>query len=154
MLTPPPFLAKTYVSSRHLHAEAAIVSALPPPPPHTQVFPKQLLLSLLPPELDILCTHPMFGPDSGKGSWAGLNFMYDPVRVGDDPKRQQRLDLFLNFFRTQGCRCGSDALGGGQGCILWCILWCIWLLVVGARGALIKCNNLRRGGCVSTPNRD
>jgi hypothetical protein len=49
-----------------------------PPPPfahpiHTcaccpaQVFPKQLLLALLPPELDILCTHPMFGPDSGKG---------------------------------------------------------------------------------------
>jgi hypothetical protein len=25
-----------------------------------QVFPKQLLLSLLPPEVDILCTHPMF----------------------------------------------------------------------------------------------
>jgi hypothetical protein len=71
---------------------------------HTQVFPKQLLLSLLPPELDILCTHPMFGPDSGKGTWAGLNFMFDPVRVGSDPKRQQRLDLFLNFFRTQGCR--------------------------------------------------
>lgn len=70
----------------------------------TQVFPKQLLLSLLPPELDILCTHPMFGPDSGKGSWSGLNFMFDPVRVGSDPKRQQRLELFLNFFRQQGCR--------------------------------------------------
>jgi prephenate dehydrogenase len=69
-----------------------------------QVFPKQLLLSMLPPELDILCTHPMFGPDSGKGSWSGLNFMYDPVRVGKDPKRQQRLELFLNFFRQQGCR--------------------------------------------------
>jgi len=35
----------------------------------TQVFPKQLLLSRLPPEVDILCTHPMFGPDSGKASW-------------------------------------------------------------------------------------
>lgn len=71
---------------------------------HTQVFPKQLLLSLLPPELDILCTHPMFGPDSGKGTWTGLNFMFDPVRVGSEPKRQQRLELFLNFFRQQGCR--------------------------------------------------
>lgn len=69
-----------------------------------KVFPKQLLLSLLPRELDILCTHPMFGPDSGKGSWNGLNFMYDPVRVGKDPKRQQRLELFLSFFRQQGCR--------------------------------------------------
>lgn len=69
-----------------------------------QVFPKQLLLSMLPPELDILCTHPMFGPDSGKDSWSGLNFMYDPVRVGKDPKRQQCLELFLNFFKQQGCR--------------------------------------------------
>eukprot|EP00879_Flechtneria_rotunda_P017411 GHRR01018243.1.p1 GENE.GHRR01018243.1~~GHRR01018243.1.p1 ORF type:complete len:289 (+),score=117.71 GHRR01018243.1:1240-2106(+) len=69
-----------------------------------QVFPKQLLLTVLPPEVDILCTHPMFGPDSGKGSWDGLNFMYDPVRVGDDPKRQQRLELFLQIFKGQGCR--------------------------------------------------
>lgn len=28
-------------------------------------FPKRLLLTVLPPEVDILCTHPMFGPDSG-----------------------------------------------------------------------------------------
>jgi hypothetical protein len=28
-------------------------------------FPKRLLLRTLPPEVDILCTHPMFGPDSG-----------------------------------------------------------------------------------------
>eukprot|EP00878_Enallax_costatus_P026206 GHUV01028093.1.p1 GENE.GHUV01028093.1~~GHUV01028093.1.p1 ORF type:complete len:357 (+),score=134.33 GHUV01028093.1:1396-2466(+) len=69
-----------------------------------KVFPKQLLLRLLPPELDILCTHPMFGPDSGKGSWDGLNFMYDAVRVGKEPRRQQRLELFLEFFRKQGCR--------------------------------------------------
>uniref|UniRef100_A0A383WE60 Prephenate/arogenate dehydrogenase domain-containing protein n=1 Tax=Tetradesmus obliquus TaxID=3088 RepID=A0A383WE60_TETOB len=69
-----------------------------------QVFPKQLLLSRLPPELDILCTHPMFGPDSGKGSWEGLNFMYEAVRVGKDPRRQQRLELFLDFWRSQGCR--------------------------------------------------
>ncbi|WIA17300.1 hypothetical protein OEZ85_014167 [Tetradesmus obliquus] len=69
-----------------------------------KVFPKQLLLSRLPPELDILCTHPMFGPDSGKGSWEGLNFMYEAVRVGKDPRRQQRLELFLDFWRSQGCR--------------------------------------------------
>ncbi|WIA37655.1 hypothetical protein OEZ86_014553 [Tetradesmus obliquus] len=73
-----------------------------------KVFPKQLLLSRLPPELDILCTHPMFGPDSGKGSWEGLNFMYEAVRVGKDPRRQQRLELFLDFWRSQGCRVGKD----------------------------------------------
>lgn len=68
------------------------------------MFPKQLLLNMLPPEVDILCTHPMFGPDSGKGSWEGLNFMYEPVRVGADPRRQQRLELFLEFWKNQGCR--------------------------------------------------
>lgn len=91
--------------------------ALPPNPspaarlhagPAMQVFPKQLLLSLLPPQLDVLCTHPMFGPDSGKGSWEGLNMMYDAVRVGRDPRRQARLELFLGFFRSQGCRCASS----------------------------------------------
>ena len=35
-------------------------------------FPKQLFLQRLPPNFDILCLHPMFGPDSGKGSWQGL----------------------------------------------------------------------------------
>lgn len=45
----------------------------------SQVFPKQLLLQKLPPELDILCTHPMFGPNSGSGSWKGLNFQYEKV---------------------------------------------------------------------------
>ena len=28
-------------------------------------FPKRLLLRQLPREVDVLCTHPMFGPDSG-----------------------------------------------------------------------------------------
>lgn len=73
-------------------------------PSIVQVFPKQLLLALLPPEVDILCTHPMFGPDSGKGSWQGLNFMYEAVRVGTDAKRQQRLENFLEFFKNEGCR--------------------------------------------------
>ncbi len=41
-------------------------------------------------QVDILCTHPMFGPDSGKASWQGLNFMYERVRVASSPTRQQR----------------------------------------------------------------
>jgi hypothetical protein len=32
----------------------------------------------------------MFGPDSGKGSWSGLNLMYENVRISDRPERQQR----------------------------------------------------------------
>lgn len=34
-------------------------------------FPKRLLLRELPPEVDILCTHPMFGPDSGAAAGRG-----------------------------------------------------------------------------------
>lgn len=67
-------------------------------------FPKQLLLSKLPPEFDIVCTHPMFGPDSGKGSWNGLNFMYEKVRVGESAKRQHRCQAFLDFFANEGCK--------------------------------------------------
>lgn len=46
-------------------------------------------------QMDVLCTHPMFGPDSGKGSWGGLNFMYDKVRIGAGSQRQARIDGFL-----------------------------------------------------------
>lgn len=68
-------------------------------PPPAQAFPKQLLLRELPPEMDILCTHPMFGPDSGKGSWQGLNFMYETVRVGHDAQRLARVENFLKVRR-------------------------------------------------------
>ncbi|OAE26369.1 hypothetical protein AXG93_4324s1360 [Marchantia polymorpha subsp. ruderalis] len=40
-------------------------------------FPRNLFLQVLPSEFDVLCTHPMFGPESGRGSWAGLPLVYD-----------------------------------------------------------------------------
>ncbi|KAG5229230.1 arogenate dehydrogenase [Salix suchowensis] len=42
---------------------------------------------------DILCTHPMFGPESGKNSWAGLPFVYDKLGL-----------RFLDVFAKEGCR--------------------------------------------------
>jgi len=42
---------------------------------------RQIMLDSLPAECDILCTHPMFGPDSGKDSWKGLNFVYEKTRI-------------------------------------------------------------------------
>ena len=60
-----------------------------------KVFPKRLLLDRLPPSMDILCTHPMFGPDSGKGAWAGLNFQYEKVRLAPGKERAKRMDAFL-----------------------------------------------------------
>jgi len=43
--------------------------------------PREIMLDLLPKECDILCTHPMFGPDSGKNGWDGLRFVYERTRV-------------------------------------------------------------------------
>lgn len=41
------------------------------------------MLAHLPPSCDILCTHPMFGPESGKHGWQGLPFLYERVRISD-----------------------------------------------------------------------
>ncbi|CAN0878314.1 Arogenate dehydrogenase 2, chloroplastic [Linum grandiflorum] len=67
-------------------------------------FAKTILLKYLPVEFDVLCTHPMFGPESGKHSWAGLTFMYDKVRIGNDEDRMNRCAKFLDSFAKEGCR--------------------------------------------------
>lgn len=67
-------------------------------------FPRDLLLKYLPDEFDILCSHPMFGPQSGKHSWAGLPFVYDKVRIGNSGIRINRCEIFLDIFAKEGCR--------------------------------------------------
>lgn len=67
-------------------------------------FPRNLFLQHLPPYFDILCTHPMFGPESGKNGWKGLPFVFDRVRVGKDESRMSRSDRFLDIFANEGCR--------------------------------------------------
>eukprot|EP01125_Pyxidicula_operculata_P007039 TRINITY_DN2407_c0_g4_i3.p1 TRINITY_DN2407_c0_g4~~TRINITY_DN2407_c0_g4_i3.p1 ORF type:complete len:567 (+),score=128.51 TRINITY_DN2407_c0_g4_i3:634-2334(+) len=62
--------------------------------------PKQLMKKIVPETADILCTHPMFGPDSGKDSWAGLSFVWEEVRI----RNQSRLETFLDYWRLKGCR--------------------------------------------------
>lgn len=42
---------------------------------------RQVMLDELPAECDVLCSHPMFGPDSGKDGWQGLNFVYEKTRI-------------------------------------------------------------------------
>eukprot|EP00581_Thalassiosira_minuscula_P010068 CAMPEP_0183702134 /NCGR_PEP_ID=MMETSP0737-20130205/340_1 /TAXON_ID=385413 /ORGANISM="Thalassiosira miniscula, Strain CCMP1093" /LENGTH=375 /DNA_ID=CAMNT_0025928685 /DNA_START=355 /DNA_END=1482 /DNA_ORIENTATION=+ len=42
---------------------------------------RRILLKHLPEECDILCTHPMFGPDSAKHGWHGQTFVYERTRV-------------------------------------------------------------------------
>lgn len=67
-------------------------------------FPKNVLLEALPSDFDIMCTHPMFGPESAKHGWRGLTFVYDKVRVGDEDSRVSRCDKFLNIFAREGCK--------------------------------------------------
>ncbi|XP_060181647.1 arogenate dehydrogenase 1, chloroplastic-like isoform X1 [Lycium barbarum] len=62
--------------------------------------PKDVLLRILPEECDLLCTHPMFGPESGKDGWTDLTFMYDMVRIRD----QHLCSSFLQIFSTEGCK--------------------------------------------------
>ncbi|XP_041026672.1 arogenate dehydrogenase 1, chloroplastic-like [Juglans microcarpa x Juglans regia] len=62
--------------------------------------PRNVLLRVVPEESDVLCTHPMFGPQSGKDGWKGLNFMYDRVRIRDEGI----CSSFLHIFQSEGCR--------------------------------------------------
>nr|XP_018622418.1 arogenate dehydrogenase 1, chloroplastic-like isoform X1 [Nicotiana tomentosiformis] len=62
--------------------------------------PKDVLLRILPQECDLLCTHPMFGPESGKDGWTDLTFMYDMVRIRD----QSLCSSFLQIFSIEGCK--------------------------------------------------
>ncbi|KAL8497808.1 hypothetical protein ACS0TY_021227 [Phlomoides rotata] len=67
-------------------------------------FPRNIFLQVLPQHFDILCTHPMFGPESGKHSWQNLSFVFDKVRIGDEESRVNRVDTFLDIFDKEGCR--------------------------------------------------
>jgi len=63
---------------------------------------RQVMLKLLPSECDILCAHPMFGPDSGKNGWRGLNFVYEKTRIDgvvlntDESKEYKSSEEFID----------------------------------------------------------
>ncbi|XP_072965553.1 arogenate dehydrogenase 2, chloroplastic-like [Typha angustifolia] len=67
-------------------------------------FPRNLLLEVLPSGFGIVCTHPMFGPESGKHGWNELPFVYDKVRVSNDGMQARRCAQFLSIFEREGCR--------------------------------------------------
>ncbi|KAK4277774.1 hypothetical protein QN277_015722 [Acacia crassicarpa] len=62
-------------------------------------YPRQALLEVLPEESDILCTHPMFGPQGAKDGWRGHNFMYEKVRI----RNEGTCSNFLQIFASEGC---------------------------------------------------
>jgi arogenate dehydrogenase (NADP+), plant len=67
---------RSYISQDRSHSAPLIVDVL-----SVKEHARSVLLDLLPPECDILCTHPMFGPDSGKNGWHNLNFVYERTRI-------------------------------------------------------------------------
>jgi len=61
---------------------------------------KQVMLRVLPRDADVICTHPMFGPESGKDGWHDLPCVYEKVRVTD----HHRACRFIALFEDEGCR--------------------------------------------------
>ncbi|CAI5737141.1 unnamed protein product [Hyaloperonospora brassicae] len=68
-----------------------------------KTHPKQVLLKDLPQNASILCTHPMFGPESGRYSWRGLPMMYEKVRITSG-EHNCVMDSFLHIFEMEMCR--------------------------------------------------
>lgn len=58
-----------------------------------KVKPTELMIKHLPATVDIIGTHPLFGPQSGKNGIAGLNLVVCPVRT----KRQESLLRFFSY---------------------------------------------------------
>lgn len=53
---------------------------------------RDVFLRLLPEECDVVCTHPMFGPDSAKHGWHGQSFVYERTRINKvllNPRKRQ-----------------------------------------------------------------
>ncbi|CDF35183.1 unnamed protein product [Chondrus crispus] len=67
-----------------------------------KMYPHDLLIRMLPSSADIVCTHPMFGPESGRDSWKGLPFVYDVVRV--DPLRKKVCNNFISMWKREECK--------------------------------------------------
>jgi prephenate dehydrogenase len=64
-----------------------------------KVYPVQVMLNLLPPDVQILATHPMFGPDSGKHGVQNLPLVYSAVRCSGEQETQWR-----RVFREMGLK--------------------------------------------------
>ncbi|KAL5190718.1 Arogenate dehydrogenase 1, chloroplastic [Glycine soja] len=86
-------------------------------------FPKNLLLHALPSDFNILCTHPMFSPQSAPRAWTGLPSVYEKVQIVADKHQIARCKKFLGIFMREGCRMvesyrytrGNVALRRGRG---------------------------------------
>lgn len=58
-----------------------------------KVWPVQKMREILPDHIEIMGTHPMFGPDSGKEGIKGLPIVVSPVRINEE-REKKWTDLF------------------------------------------------------------
>ncbi|XLU20317.1 hypothetical protein S245_056383, partial [Arachis hypogaea] len=65
-------------------------------------FPRNLFLQHLLPDFDVLCTHPMFGLQSGKNGCKKLPLVYEKVRIRNEESRILRCYGFLDIFASEG----------------------------------------------------
>jgi prephenate dehydrogenase len=59
-----------------------------------KVRPVEIMRRVLPPGVELLATHPLFGPDSGRDGIRGLKIVLCPVRIAAEP--YQRIRRFLD----------------------------------------------------------
>jgi len=62
-----------------------------------KVFPAKIMKENLDREVQIIATHPMFGPDSAKNGVAGLPMVWSPVRA-----EMETAARWLDFFKQTG----------------------------------------------------
>ena len=62
-----------------------------------KIYPVDLMEKHLPKKVQILATHPLFGPDSIKFGLPGLKFVYSPIRIN-----KTQLDSWLNYWSNKG----------------------------------------------------
>jgi prephenate dehydrogenase len=59
-----------------------------------KIYPASVMERVLPPQIEVIATHPMFGPDSGKDGIAGLPLVFSPIRCQD-----QTAETWRSLFR-------------------------------------------------------
>ena len=64
-----------------------------------KVHPARVMERLLPPNVQIVAAHPMFGPDSARNGLAGLPMILSPLRAAEE-----RVQWWSSFFVAMGLR--------------------------------------------------
>ncbi|MFP4365380.1 MAG: prephenate dehydrogenase/arogenate dehydrogenase family protein [Spirochaetia bacterium] len=65
-----------------------------------KVHPVMVMKENLPDTVDILGTHPMFGPDSGSNGVSGLPLVFSPIRMSEE-REKYWLSLFRDFYQLK-----------------------------------------------------